>query len=119
MAFGTNTINTYPSYVIAGPVAPQMPYHSLNPQHSISNPASKSPPSASAPSQPFINQYAQAPQGLSMPSGMAPYGTPQMVPNQPGQAPANWAEFIPNNQVSTTNGIPKNEGKIYINKKFP
>ncbi len=118
MAFGTNPINTYPSYVIAGTVTPQMPYLPVNPQQSIANPASKSPPSASAPSQPFINQYAQAPQGMGMPSGMAPYGTPQMVPSQPGQAPANWAEFIPNNQVSATNGIPKNEGKLY-DKKFP
>lgn len=112
MAFGTNPVGTYPSYVIAGPgpnaFPPQMnPYLAVNPQQAIANPASKSPPTSSAPSQPFINQYAQATQAVSIPSGAASYSGPQMGQNQP---PANWAEFIPSNQVSSANGTHKNEG---------
>jgi hypothetical protein len=106
MAFGTNPVGTYPSYVIAGPVPnafpPQMnPYLAVNPQQAIANPASKSPPTSSAPSQPFINQYAQPTQGMGIPSGVAQYAA-QMGQN--GQPPVNWAEFIPSNQVSSMNG---------------
>jgi hypothetical protein len=117
MAFGTNSVGTYPSYVIAGPVPnafpPQMnPYlTSVNPQ-AIANPASKSPPTSSTPSQPFINQYAQPSQAMSLPSGVAPYAAAQM--GQSGQPPANWAEFIPSNQVA--NGNHKNEDS---NKSTP
>jgi hypothetical protein len=113
MAFGTNPVGTYPSYVIAGPVPnafpPQMnPYLAVNPQQAIANPASKSPPTSSAPSQPFINQYAQPSQPMSIPSGVAQYAA-QMGQNQSGQPPANWAEFIPSNQVSSANGVHKSE----------
>jgi hypothetical protein len=130
MAFGTNPVGTYPSYVIAGPVPnafpPQMnPYLAVNPQQAIANPASKSPPTSSAPSQPFINQYAQPTQGMGIPSGVAQYAA-QMGQN--GQPPVNWAEFIPSSQVSSMNGnhSHKSEGKsghhssyFVNNKKFP
>jgi hypothetical protein len=127
MAFGTPPVGAYPGYVMAGPVPnnfqAQMngtnmdafsrsnPYLTVNPQQQMSNP-NKSPPTSSAPSQPMFNHYAQTPQGMAMAtSNGAIYAQIAAVQNQAGQPSANWAEFIPSNQVPLSNGIHKNEGK--------